>query len=299
MDKIDRMRAFAAVAREASFTGAGKRLNKSTRLISKYVADLEASLGVQLLHRTTRSVSLTDVGATYLAQCLPLLDGFDELEETVRTAQTALKGQIRIAAPTGFGALRVAPSLATFSQLHPEVDIDLQLSDRRVSIIDEAIDLAVRIGPLRDSTLVARRLGGMPLICCAAPAYLARAGTPAHPHALATHACVRDGNTSDPANWHFRIEEEDVTVRVGGRLRSNAPAASVRIAMAGAAIAMCPAYAVWEALEAGELVELFKPYRAPPYTVAALYPPNRMLTTRVRSLLDHLASDRLIEPAWS
>ena len=298
MDKIDRMRAFALVAREGSFTAAGRKLGKSTRLVSKYVADLEASLGVQLLNRTTRSVALTDPGATYLAMCEPLLDGFDELEEVARTAQTSLRGAIRISAPTGFGSLRLAPSLASFAAAHPEVEIDLRLSDRRVSIVDEGLDLAIRIGPMRDSALIARRLGPMPLVVCASPDYLARVGTPTHPQALATHDCVLDGNMSEPTVWRFDVGGEEVAVRVAGRMRSNAPAASARMAMAGAAIARCPAYTVAEALTAGSLVELFRDHRVTPYVVAALYPPNRRLTTRVRALIDHLVADEAICAAW-
>lgn len=298
MDKIDRMRAFALVAREASFTAAARRLNKSTRLVSKYVADLEAALGVQLLNRTTRSVSLTDIGATYLAHCEPLLDGYDEAEEAVRSAQISLKGVIRISAPTGFGSSRLATSLAAFARSHPEVEIDLRLTDRRVSIIDEGLDLAIRIGPLRDSTLVSRRLGPMPLVVCAAPDYLARAGAPDHPRALAAHDCVLDEANVDPTMWRFAVDGAEIGVRVGGRLRSNAPAASMRFALAGAAIARCPAYAVWDALQAGDLVELFAAHRTTPYAVAALYPPNRMLTTRVRRLIDHLAVDLMTDAAW-
>ncbi len=294
MDKIDRMRAFALVAKHASFTLAARRLGRSARLISKYVADLEDSLGVQLLNRTTRSVSLTDAGATYLAMCEPLLDGFDELEETVKNAQKSLRGVIRISAPTGFGSVRLAPSLAAFATKHPEVEIDLNLSDRRVSIIDEGLDLAIRIGPMRDSSLKVRQFGPMPLVICASPAYLARAGTPEHPSALATHECILDGNATEPTIWRFNIKGKELAVPVNGRLQGNAPAASARLAAAGVAIARCPAYTVADALKSGELVELFAGHRVTPYVVAALFPQNRRLTTRVRALIDHLAGDDLI-----
>ncbi|MDA5557814.1 LysR family transcriptional regulator [Shimia sp. MMG029] len=294
MDKIDRMRAFALVAKNASFTAAAQRLGRSSRLVSKYVADLEEALGVQLLNRTTRSVSLTDAGATYLALCEPLLDGFDEMEEAVRNAQAALRGVIRVAAPTGFGALRLAPSLAAFASQHPEVELDLKLSDRRVSIVDEGLDLAVRIGPMRDSSLMVRQLGPMPLVICAAPAYLARAGTPTHPQALSTHECIQDGNTAEPGIWRFAMDGQDVAVPVQGRLQADAPAAAARLAAAGIGVARCPAYTVAQALKSGELVELFAPYRVTPYVVAALFPQNRRLTTRVRALIDHLAQDPLI-----
>lgn len=296
MDKIDRMRAFALVAKNGSFTVAAQRMRRSARLVSKYVADLENALGVQLLNRTTRSVALTNAGATYLALCEPLLDGFDELEERVKNEQALLRGMIHISAPTGFGTLRLAPSLARFAAQHPNVELDLQFSDRRVSIVEEGVDLAIRIGPMRDSSLKMRQLGRMPLVVCAAPAYLERAGTPDHPRALATHECILDGNMTEPTVWRFDIDGQEVAVQVNGRFRMSAPAGSARIAAAGAAIARCPAYTVADALKSGELVELFAEHRVSPYVVAALFPQNRHLTTRVRTLIDHLASDPTLCP---
>ena len=296
MDKIDRMRAFALVARNASFTIAAQRMGRSARLVSKYVADLEESLGVQLLNRTTRSVSLTEIGTTYLAMCEPLLDGFEELEETVRHQQMSLRGVIHISAPTGFGSIRLAPSLADFAAKHPEVEIDLRLSDRRVSIIEEGLDLAIRIGPMRDSSLKVRQLGPMPLIVCASPAYLKQVGTPSHPLALATHECILDGNMTEPTVWRFDIDGRETAVQVQGRFRTNAPAASAKLAASGVAIARCPAYTVFDALKSGELIELFPENRLAPYVVAALFPQNRRLTTRVRALIDHFASDTSL---WS
>ena len=172
------------------------------------------------------------------------------------------------------------------------MEIDLRLSDRRVSIVEEGVDLAIRIGPLRDSSLKMRQLGAMPILVCAAPDYLARAGSPAHPRALSTHECVLDRYAPEPSVWRFDVDGEDLAVPVDGRLSSNAPAASVRFAIAGVAIARCPAYAAADALRSGALIELFAEHRVTPYVVAALYPPNRRLTTRLRSLLDHLAADR-------
>lgn len=296
MDKIDRMRAFALVAKNASFTVAAQRMGRSARLVSKYVADLENALGVQLLNRTTRSVSLTDAGATYLMLCEPLLDGFDELEDRVRNEQASLRGVIHISAPTGFGALRLVPSLAKFAEKHPHVELDLKFSDRRASIVEEGLDLAVRIGPMRDSSLKVRQLGRMPLVVCASPAYLQRAGRPSHPRALAKHECILDGNMTETTVWKFNISGQEEAVQVNGRFRVNAPAASARLAAQGAAIARCPAYTVADALQSGDLVELFSENRVSPYVVAALFPPNRRITTRVRALLDHLAGDPVLCP---
>ncbi|SHH09711.1 LysR family transcriptional regulator [Cognatishimia maritima] len=291
MDKIDRMRAFALVAKNASFTIAATRMGRSSRLVSKYVADLENALGVQLLNRTTRSVSLTDAGATYLAMCEPLLEGFDELEERIRSDQASLHGVIHISAPTGFGALRLAPSLARFASEHPNVELDLQFSDRRVSIIEEGFDLAIRIGPMRDSSLRVRKLGHMPLVVCASPDYLERVGTPDHPHALLAHECILDGNNTEPTIWRFHINGQIEAVPVSGRFRMNAPAGAAHIAASGVAIARCPAYTVANALDSGDLVELFAENRVSPYVVAALFPQNRHLSTRVRALIDHLVGD--------
>ena len=193
----------------------------------------ENALGVQLLNRTTRSVSLTDAGATYLTLCEPLLDGFDELEERVRHDQASLRGAIHISAPTGFGALRLTPSLAKFAAKHPNVELNLQFSDRRVSIIEEGFDLAIRIGPMRDSSLKVRQLGRMPLVVCASTAYLEQAGTPNHPRALATHECILDGNMTEPTVWRFNINGQEEAVSVSGRFRMNAPAAAARLAATG------------------------------------------------------------------
>lgn len=291
MDKIDRMRAFALVAKHASFTVAAQRMGRSARLVSKYVADLENALGVQLLNRTTRKVAVTAAGATYLALCEPLVDGFDELEERVKNEQASLRGMIRISAPTGFGTLRLAPSLARFAAKHPDVNLDLQFSDRLVSIVEEGIDLAIRIAPMRDSSLKMRQLGLMPLVVCASPSYLERAGTPTLPRTLATHECILDGNMTEPTVWRFDINGQEESVHVNGRFRMSAPAGSARVAAAGAAIARCPAYTVADALKSGDLVELFAEHRVTPYPVAALFPQNRHLTTRVRRLIDHLAAD--------
>jgi DNA-binding transcriptional LysR family regulator len=296
MDKIDRMRAFALVATNASFTIAAQRMGRSARLVSKYVADLESALGVQLLNRTTRNVSLTDAGATYLALCAPLLDGFDELEEKVRNEQASLSVVIHISAPTGFGTLRLVPSLARFTAKHPLVELDLKFSDHRVSIIEEGLDLAIRIGPMRDSSLKVRQLGRMPLVVCTSPDYLERAGTPRDPQALAAHDCILDGNMTEPTVWRFDVNGQEEAVPVNGRFRMNAPAGSARLAASGTAIARCPAYTVAEALKSGELVELFAQHRVAPYVVAALFPQNRHLTTRVRKLIDHLVDDPALCP---
>ena len=287
LDLVACMRAFAAVAREGSFTAAGLRLGASTKLISKHVGQLEAHLGAQLLNRTTRSVALTDLGAAYLERCSPLLDQFDELEALVKERQGALSGPIRLTAPTGFGATLLVEALAPFQKLHPEVTIDLRLSDRVVALVEEGLDLAIRIEPLRDSTLVARRLADMPQVICAAPEYLATRATPRAPEDLTDHACLVTGQGD--GTWRFRDPGgREMAVRVAGPFHANAPGAVARMAVAGLGIANVPFYPVEADLAAGRLVRLLPGWQAGDSAVHALYPPNRHLTARVRALIDHL-----------
>ncbi|WP_300013522.1 LysR family transcriptional regulator [uncultured Roseobacter sp.] len=290
MDTIDTMRSFLAVAQEGSFTAAGKRLGLSTKLVSKYVAQLEGRLSTQLFNRTTRSVALTDVGIAYLERCRPIVEQIDELDDLVQERQSALAGPIRLTAPTGFGSTNLTQALAPFMKAHPDVDIDLRLSDARVALVEEGFDLAVRIGVLRDSTLIARKLADMPLIVCASPAYLAANGHPGDPMALATHSCLIDENPADATAWWFRTGARDFVVKTAGAFHANAPAAIANMAIAGLGIARCPQYAIARSLADGSLEQLFPEYETEIFGLYALYPPNRHLTARVRALIDHLAS---------
>lgn len=289
MDTVDTMRAFLAVAQEGSFTAAGKRLGISTRLVSKYVAQLESRLSTQLFNRTTRSVSLTDVGVAYLKRCRPIIEQIDELDDLVQERQSALSGPIRITAPTGFGSNNLTQVLAPFMQAHPKVDIELKLSDYRVALVEEGFDLAVRVGMLRDSTLIAKKLADMPLIVCASPDYLTERGRPGDPMALATHKCLIDENPVNATAWRFRTGPRDFVVKVAGAFHANAPAAIANMAIAGLGIARCPHYAVASYLENGSLEQLFAEYETENFGLYALYPPNRHLTARVRALIDHMA----------
>jgi len=289
MDKIETMRTFTVVAQEGSFTAAARRLGMSTKLASKYVQQLEARLETQLLNRTTRSVSLTDVGTAYLKRCRPILEQFDELDCLVKERQTSLAGPIRITAPTAFGSTKLAQALIPFTLTHREVTIDLKLSDNRLALVEEGFDLAIRIGALRDSTLIVKKLAAMPLIVNAAPAYLEQHGRPNNPEALSTHDCLVDENQSDATVWRFYSTRGDVAVKVSGTLRANSPGAIAQMAMGGLGIARSPHYVIEDALESGQLEHLLHEFTTDEFGLYALYPPNRHLTTRVRALIDHLA----------
>ncbi|MEO9526269.1 LysR substrate-binding domain-containing protein [Roseibium sp.] len=291
MDRIETMRAFVAVAREHSFTAAGRRLGLSTKLVSKYVQQLEGSLRTQLFNRTTRNVSLTDVGTAYLERCRPILEQIDELDSLVRERQGALAGPVRLTAPTGFGSTRLTEALIPFLRRHPEVELDMKLTDNRVALVEEGIDLAIRIGALRDSTLIARKLADMPLVLCASPDYLERNGRPATPQALATHACLVDNNQRERNVWRFNDASGEHVVRLNGAVQTNSPGALARMAAGGLGIALAPLYAIEDALANDRLEKVLPDFTAATFGLYALYPPNRHLTRRLRALIDHLAGE--------
>lgn len=291
MDKIETIRAFVAVAQEGSFTAAGRRLGLSTKLVSKYVRHLEGQLRTQLFNRTTRSVSLTDVGTAYLERSRPILEQIDDLDSLVSERQSALAGPIRLTAPTGFGSTKLTEALVPFLNTHPEVELDMYLTDNRVAVVEEGLDLAIRISTLRDSTLIARKLSDMPLVMCASPNYLEQHGRPQHPKALQTHVCLVDNNQQDLNTWRFYTNGQEQTVRLSGAVRANAPRALAALAIGGLGITRAPLYAVEEAFQEGKLERVLPDFATENFGVYALYPPNRHLTRRVRALIDHLAGE--------
>lgn len=289
MDTLDCMRAFVAVAGHGSFTSGARQLNISTRLASKYVRQLEEKLDAQLFNRTTRSVTLTDTGRAYLERCIPLLDQLDEMENVVQARQTELAGPIRITAPTGFGSRELVQAIEPFQRAHPKVSIQLSLADHHVAIVEEGIDLAIRFGALRDSSLIARKLMDMPVVAIASPDYLKKHGTPNHPSALSTHNCLLPMFAHEPNLWKFRIGNDDVSVRVEGSFSANSPRAVAYMVAGGLGIGRCPHYTAKPFLEDGSLKVLFEEEAGNHSTLYAVYPPNRHLTARIRALIDHLA----------
>lgn len=290
MNVIDAMRTFSAVAAEGSFTRGSERAGVSIQTASKTVKALEERLGAQLFDRNTRSVSLNATGRAYLERCDSLLAEFDELESSVQSEHRDLKGPIRMSAPTTFGERYLVEALCSFLDANPKISVDLSLNNRRVALIEEGFDLALRIGEPGDSSLVARRLAPMRVVVCAAPEYLAAHGTPAKPEDLSEHRCVIDNNFGSERQWPFLRDGQPLRVPVDGPLTANSPAATRRFALAGLGLAMCPMYVVGPDVVAGRLQVLFEEFEAYEFGVYALYPHRRHLTTRVRALVDHLAA---------
>jgi DNA-binding transcriptional LysR family regulator len=297
MDRLDEIRAFVAVAEARSFTQGARKLDVSGAQVSKLVARLENRLGARLLNRTTRDVSLTDTGQAYLERARELLESFDALETSVRD-QSGPSGTLKISAPVSFGKNQLTPALLDFASGCTAVALDVSFSDRVVNLVEEGFDVAVRIGHLTDSSLVARRLAAVRMVTCAAPAYLARAGTPAALEDLASHEAILDTNSRDPTVWRFGPHGDLRDVRVHGRLRFNGAEACVAAAVAGFGVVRTPAFAAAEDLRSGRLVPVLCNFEPELIHVYAVYPHARHLAAKVRAFVDFLAGRYAGEPEW-
>lgn len=288
MDRLTNMEALVRVVDAGSFTAAARQWGCSKAAVSKYVAALEEHLGVELLRRSTRSLSLTEAGRAYHARCRNLLEEIDALESSLRDEQGALRGELRVTAPPGLADRHLHELSASFLEAHPDLRIDLDLTHRMVDLVEEGVDLAIRMTEPRDSALIARRIAPAPVIAVAAPDYLQEWGEPESPEALTEHACLVDTNFRDQGRWPFEIDGRIRSVRVDGPVRANSPTAVRALAVAGWGVALIPALLVDDELEDGSLVELFPGAVALRWSLLAVYPRRRYLSARVRAYLDHL-----------
>jgi DNA-binding transcriptional LysR family regulator len=297
VDRLDEINAFIAVADARSFTQAARRLDVSSAQVSKLVARLENRLGARLLNRTTRDVSLTDTGRAFLERARVIIDDFQSLESSVRE-EGGPRGLLRISAPVTFGAAELTPALLAFAAAYPQVALDVSSSDRMVNLVEEGFDVAVRVGQLVDSSLVARKLAAVRMVTCAAPAYLARGGTPTRLEDLADHEAIIDTNLVDPALWRFGENGQPRDVRVQGRLRFSGAQACVAAGVAGFGVVRTPAFAAAAELRAGRLIALLCGFEPEQIYVHAVYPHARHLAPKVRAFVDFLARRYAGEPEW-
>ncbi|MBU3738628.1 MAG: LysR family transcriptional regulator [Rhodoferax sp.] len=292
MDKYQEMRVFAAVVDAASFVAASEALGLSKAAVSRTVSELEHRLGVRLLHRTTRKLSLTPEGDVFLARCRDILSAIEASEAEISTRSVIASGLLKVSVPVSFGLRHLAPLWSEFLDRHPQVTLDVQLADRVVDLVDEGFDLAVRIGRLPDSSLVSRRLASTRLVLCAAPGYLQRRGTPRHPSELAQHQVVGYSLLSMGDLWQFTGPDGPVGVRVRPRLWSNNGDTCIAAAVQGAGIQLQPTFLVGPQLASGELVEILPQYHSVELGIYAVYPSRKFVLPKVRAVVDFLA-DRL------
>ncbi|UQG56553.1 LysR substrate-binding domain-containing protein [Marinobacter sp. M3C] len=275
---------FVTVAETESFTAAAKKLSISTAHVSRQVSALESRLATKLLHRTTRKVSVTEAGTIYYQRCRQLLDGLENAEHAISDLQTKPTGRLRITAPVTYGEITIAPLINNFLARYPELKLELQLSNRKMDLIDEGYDLGIRQGQLEDSTMMAKRLASRTLYVCAAPAYLAEFGEPHKLSDLNHHNCLQ--GSAD--HWHFQDEGKTRNINISGNLRCNSGRALVDAALKGLGIVQLPGDYALSYIRSGQLMPLLEKYCAPDEGVWAIYPHNRHLLPKVRMLIDYL-----------
>lgn len=288
MDTIDGMKAFARVVETGSFTEAARRLGISTALASKYVRQLESRLGAQLLNRTTRSVSPTEVGRAYWERCSRIIGEFEELEESVADQHGQPRGQLRLSGSRAFGEDLLVPAIGSFLEAYPQIAIELQLEERMVDIVAEGFDMAIRVGDLADSSLIARRIAAYPYYICASPDYLSANGTPNTPQDLLSHRCIINTGINPTNQWQFAINGQTSQVTVPATVRVNTAQSTATLVKAGQGIGLCLYSTVKDDLESGRLVRLLRNFEAYDRSVYAVYPHSQHLSGKVRAFVEHL-----------
>jgi DNA-binding transcriptional LysR family regulator len=298
MDPLDGIAAFARVVDSGSFSAAARRLKISKSAASAHVQRLEERLGVRLLNRTTRRLSVTEAGAAYYRHCARILAEAEAAEQAAGALQREPRGTLRISAPDSFGWMHVAPAVPAFLKRFPELSVDITLSAAHVNLVDEGLDLAIRIGVLEDSPLVVRKLALSRLILCAAPAYLTKRGTPREPSELSRHNCICTSVLPWGDEWRLAGKRGEVRVAVSGSFRGNNAEMLRAAALDGIGIAVLPSWAVAGPLRAGALRRVLKAWQPPSSTIYAVYPGNRLMSMKVRAFVDHLARCFGRTPYW-
>ena len=287
MDRLKQIESFVSVATKGSLTAAANAEGVAPAVIGRRIDGLEERLGVKLLVRTTRRITLTHEGSAYLENCQRVLADLANAEASVSAGGVKASGHLRVTAPAGFGRRHVAPLVPRFAELHPEVSVSLNLSDRVVDIVHEGFDCAVRVGDLPDSSLVSLRLADNRRLCVATPAYLKRHGTPAHPNELARHQCLSlSSDASQTRGWAFSVDGEIVHLKPSGRMDCSDGQVLHDWCLAGHGIAWRSTWEVERQVAEGRLVRLLDEFSAPPNGIFAVFPQRRHLPLRVRLWID-------------
>jgi len=298
MDKLASIRAFTKVVAHGSFAEAARELRLSRSAVSKYVIDLEAALGVQLLNRTTRSASPTEPGQAYYERCLLILAELEEAEFAVTRSQAEPRGLLRVNAPMSFGTLHLGRAVADFMERYPDLQIQLILSDQLVDPVQEGFDVTIRIADLPSSNLVARKIVPARRVVCAAPSYLDRRGTPLKPADLRAHDCLHYGHLATGNQWKLTGADGDHWISIPWMLCTNNAEILRDAAVQGRGIALLPTFIVGADLQQGTLRSVLADYKSPELSLYAIYPPNRHLALKVRVFIDFLVERFGQRPYW-
>jgi DNA-binding transcriptional LysR family regulator len=294
VDKLTSMSVFVRVAKAGSFAGGASELGISRAMATKHIMQLEGSLGTRLFNRTTRSLNLTDVGTSYLERCQQVLLDVEEMEAAVTHLQTEPRGVLKISAPPVIGAKHITSAIAEFLKIHPDLTVDLILQSSTGDLIDEGIDIAIYLGDLADTSMVARKLASSSMVVCGSPDYLAKHGIPNTPEDLRNHSCLVNWASSPRNKWKFKSKTGYTSINVSGRMQSNVADANRIAAVNGLGLVMLATYVVGRDIEKGKLIAVLEDYAPPPLDIHAVYPHRKYLSAKVRRFLDFL--QKWLEP---
>jgi DNA-binding transcriptional LysR family regulator len=299
MDRLTGMAVFVKVVEGSSFAAAARHFRMSPAMVSSHVRAIEERIGARLLNRTTRRVSPTEVGQGYYERCVRILAEVEDAERAAGDANSTPRGVLRVSAPFTFGIAHVAPAVANYLAVYPDVSVELSLNDRYVDLIEDGVDVAIRAGQLPDSSLIARKLADVRVVLCASPRYLERHGAPQSPQDLAKHSCLSYSLSITRNEWRFgEGSGTPETVPVSGRCVANNGDVLRVLALKGEGIIRVPSYVVEEDIAAGRLVRLMPQYESLEMPVSAVYTPGRFLSAKVRAFVDFVAAhlDRTLAP---
>jgi len=289
MDTFDGLRTVIAVVQTGSFTAAGERLGLSKALVSKYVAQVEKQLGVRLFNRSTRRLALTEAGNIYYQDAMPLVESISQLTDKVSGAEADPSGLLRVTASLTFADTCLAKALPSFLAQYPNLELELQLSDRKVDMLEEGIDLVIRIGTVDDSRLVSKKINHFPLVLCASPNYIANYGMPKYPDDIQAHNCIVDSNFKIGKQWPFMDERGlQGVMSINANVSVNSPRSVKELALAGVGIALIPQYLVEDALKNGLLQRILPSYQMQSFSMYAVYPHRKYLAQKTRSFVAFL-----------
>lgn len=297
-DRLYAMRVFVSVVDAGSFSLAAEQLALSRGMTSRHVAQLEASLGVRLLNRTTRRLSLTSAGQDYYQRAIQIIGLVEEADRAAASEVAQPRGLLRVNAPVSFSALHLGQALSAYLANHSEVRVALSLVDREVDLVEEGFDLALRITRKVDDSLIARPLAPVRVLACASPGYLAEHGEPLHPHQLSEHHCLQYAHTQDDGIWSLSRSDEVCDVRIHGRLLANNGDVLCNAAVAGLGIVLQPTFMIRHLLDSGQLVRVLPGWETVPLMLSAVYADRRLLPLKIRSFIDFLVDYFDGEPLW-
>lgn len=288
MDKLTSMKVFERVAKVGSFVRGARELGISRAMATKHIMFLEGDLRTRLFNRTTRSLSLTDMGVAYLERCSQVLLDIDEMESAITYLQSELRGTLKISAPPVIGATHITRAVAEFLKLYPDLNVEMVLQSNHTDLIEDGIDIAICLGDLDDTSMVARKLASSSMIVCGSPDYLEKYGIPQTPEDLLNHSCLVNWASSPQDKWKFKTDKGFTTINVSGRMQSNVAEANRVAALNGLGLVVLATYVVRRDIEKGKLKTVLQDYALPPLDIHAVYPHRKYLSAKVRCFLDFL-----------